>query len=108
MMISVTTMNVSGMEETVHLTGRSLGRTALPVLLAGIASKMENVTRSVTTPGAFLTALSVRSPHYASMTSTVQTIIVTTSVTRAATQRLVAGMVSTALLRFHLKLLVAH
>lgn len=91
---SVTTTSVSGMEETAPLTGGSHGPTAPPLFLAGITSKMDNVTRSVTTPDVCLTALSVRRPNQppASMTSTVQTTMVMESVTRVATQRLVAGM----------------
>lgn len=103
--ISVTTMNVSGMEETALSTGSSHGLTAPPVFSAGIALRMDVVIRSVTTPGASLTALSARRPQRpsASMTSTVQTTTVTASVTGAATQRLVAGMAWTVLLKLHPK-----
>lgn len=63
MTISVTTMNASGMEATAHLTGNSLGLTALPLFPAGISLKMDVVIRSVTTLGASSTALSARRPH---------------------------------------------
>lgn len=59
-MNSVTTTNVSGMEETAHSTGNSLGVTAPPVSPAGICLKTEYVIRSVTTLGVYLTASSAR------------------------------------------------
>lgn len=91
--ISVTTMNVSGMEATAHSTGSGLGITAPPVFPAGISLRMDVVIRSVTTLGASLIALSARRPNQppARITSTAQTTSGTASVTRAATQRLVAG-----------------
>lgn len=71
-MTSVTTMNVSGMEEIARSIGRSHGSTVLLVFRAGISLKMDSVIRSVTTLGASLTALSARRPHKtpASMLST--------------------------------------
>lgn len=66
-MISVTTTNVSGTEETARSTGSSRGLTALPVFLAGICLRMESVIRSVTTQGASLTALSARRRRSARM-----------------------------------------
>lgn len=70
-MTSVTTMNVSGMEEIARSIG-SHGSTVLLVSRAGISLRMDSVIRSVTTPGASLTALSARRPHktLASMLST--------------------------------------
>lgn len=58
--ISVTTMNVSGMEETARSTGRSHGKTAPPVSPAGIALRTDNVIRNATTLGASLMALNVK------------------------------------------------
>lgn len=58
--ISVTTMNVSGMEETARSTGRSHGKTALPVSPAGIALRTDSVIRNATTLGASLMALNVK------------------------------------------------
>lgn len=97
--ISVTTMSASGMEETAHFTGHSLGLTALPVFRAGSSLRTGIVIRSVTTLDVSSTALSVRRPHRgtANMTSIVQTTMVTASVTRAATQRPVVGMAWTVL-----------
>lgn len=60
---SVTTMNVSGMEETARSTGSSHGLTVPPVFPAGISLRMDIVIRSVTTLDASLTALSARRPH---------------------------------------------
>lgn len=101
--ISVTTTNVSGMEETARSTGRILGLTAPPVCPVGISSGMENVIKSVTMPCASLTALNAWIPQQppASMTGTAQTTMVTASVTRAATPKLVAGMAWTVLLTLH-------
>lgn len=61
--ISVTTTSVSGMGETALSTGGSRGPTAPQVFPAGIISKMDVVTRSVTTLDVYLTALSVRRPN---------------------------------------------
>lgn len=99
---NVTTTNVSGIEETARSTGRSLGLTAPPVFPAGIALRMDAVIRSVTTLLASLTALNARKHQQppASMTDTVQTIMVTTSVTRVVTMRLVAGTAWTVRLTF--------
>lgn len=71
-MTSVTTMNVSGMEEIARSIGSSHGSTVLLVSRAGISLRMDSVIRSVTTLGASLTALSARRPHRtpASMLST--------------------------------------
>lgn len=71
-MSNVTTMNVSGMEEIARSIGSSHGSTVLLVSRAGISLRMDSVIRSVTTPGASLTALSARRPHKtpASMLST--------------------------------------
>lgn len=64
-MISVTTMNVSGTEGTARSTGSNRGLTAPLVFPAGISLKMDIVTRSVTTLGASLTALSAKRPYQA-------------------------------------------
>lgn len=105
MTLSVTTMNVSGMEETARSTGSSLGLTAPPAFPAGISLKMDVVIKSATTPVASLTALSARTPHLppASMTSTAQTTTVMVSVTRAATRRPAAGTAWTAQVTLHPK-----
>lgn len=66
-MPSVTTTNVTGMEETVRWIGSSRGWTAQPVFPAGISLRTDVVIRSVTTQGASLMALSARNTKPASM-----------------------------------------
>lgn len=61
-MISVTTTNANGTEETVRSTGINLGETALPKFPAGICLIMDVVIGSVTTLAASLTALNASRP----------------------------------------------
>lgn len=88
---SVERQSATGMEVTVRCTGKSPGRTAQPLCPAGIYSIMDAVIQNATMPAAFSTDLNVRARALANMTDTVQIILPMVIVTKAVTQKHVAG-----------------